>query len=588
MPLPPIIPKLGGGLAGISNSPWANPPVQGRIPSAVGMGPSIPGVGPAPQSVPAAGMMKTLPGTIATPPASPTQGPPQGLASLAPQPTAPPQGLVPPLAPPPQGLPPAAPTMLQPDASGVTPPPGTPQPMAAAPPPASPVIAEASPAPTGRQQGIEQTAPAGATAPAAQTAETPPAEGAYDYEGHDKKGPPDGFFDNPTYSSWLNDQGLISWLPDVNDLQSFFAAAGLADNPKLQDKFRDLSVAMENIRQVMADPSDPDYSKKLGTATNRINNLTDFLAGRGWHFDLNSLIQGGTPPPGTPATPGPTTPGNLGGGVNGPPAGGGLLGPGAGGSAGGGPGTFGQPGGGGQDVNLGSINPDSPIPDWLKTADPATSKAWLDYLGYQQSRDDRQLAIDAYGGLADLYANDPTRKAAYDYLDKGPNYTLDAATVDRMKTQGRTQAGYGLSSLDQSLREAAAQAGVPTGTLSALAASGRTDILNNLLGQNRQLDIQAALQRGQDEQQYMNNLFNAQGTLVGPQASYYGGLAGLISGSPGLAQTGNPLSGLAEYRAYQDYINQGPSKLDRLGAYVGIGGQVLGGLGRLASGVGAM
>lgn len=239
------------------------------------------------------------------------------------------------------------------------------------------------------------------------------------------------------------------------------------------------------------------------------------------------------------------------------------------------------------DVTLGSLDPahmkeglSNEMLDWI-SKNPEAGKAILDWFGGLQSRDDRQTAINSFqGGLGDLLKNDPTRNAMYDFLGQGPHYTYDDATINKMKTAGREQYGAGLSSLDQQLRDTAAARGIPTSDLAGMNVQARSGLLGGLLDSERNVDITAAQQRAKDLNDYFSQLNAGQSSLVGPQAAYYGSLANLIAGTPGLAQTGNPLAGVAQFQLDKDLATQGPTTLDRLGAYAGIAG----GLGSLLGG----
>lgn len=439
------------------------------------------------------------------------------------------------------------------------------------------MLLEEGPVPDGRTQGIAQTAapapapppmmtpeappPATAAPPVATPAPAPaaPAAPTYQYQDSNKAGkfgPPQGFFDDPAYSSWLSDEGLIQWLPNVNDLPAFFADAGLTDNPDMRDHFFALANAVEDLRKIQAEgPDAPDYQKRLNTALDKIQGKTSRLSELGWNFDVNALFEGGVAPAGTPpAQPPSGSPGTVD-----PPAGDG-----------------GTPG----DVDLGEINPDVPIPDWLKnTTDPEIVKAWLDWLGYEQARDDRQVAVDYYGAYGDYLENDPTRASMEAWIGGGPRYTLTPEIIDAIKANSRSMAGSQAASAEQILRERAAGLGQPTGTSSGDLLRARADIYGNLSQQLSQVDIDAARQKTEDEKNYWNTLLGGVQTLGAPMGGYYGGMAGLIAGAPNLAGTGNPYAGMADFLLANEQANAGPGAMhgrDWVGVGAGAAGSALG------------
>jgi hypothetical protein len=235
------------------------------------------------------------------------------------------------------------------------------------------------------------------------------------------------------------------------------------------------------------------------------------------------------------------------------------------------------------DWNLGEVDPNAAKSDWMFSDKPDLAQIQLAWLANQQARSDREAAVNAYGGLEDYLNNDPTRQAMYDFLGEGPHISMDEDTIRRMKGTGREQYADALTSMDQDSRAMAGQAGVPTSDLAGLRARTRGASLRDLLGNERNIDIQGALSKGQDLSNYYGQLNAAQGALVGPMASYYGGLAGLLAGTPGLAQTGNPMAGIPEYRLAYDQANQGPTGMDRMGGYAGMAGGGMQALGPLMS-----
>lgn len=611
LPPRPKPPGAGIGLAGMGGMPAAAPRMGGQ-PLAAGMSPPVPRLGPVATRSPAGAMGTPIGGVPGmTPPGAPpvAGGMDGGMPGYAPQKSPPPVSLgtmagrptgmppVPPTAPAPAA--PLAPTApLQPDASGVTPPPGTPQPPPAAP-PAAPVAPAAAVAPVAPAPRMAEAAPAPApsglaTITAAPTGTGPGAIGGL--RGTPSAIPPIATA-APAGRASGGDKGVVAQglsLPDPGKLvvpgldlgpsgdkkvygegarktekdyqqaaieagfdvfdeagnltalplneggiidPAFLASIGLGNNPGLSAKMSELP---DLFKQYQTASASGNTTAAKQAQAKIIGNLKAAKQG-GLKVDPEALFNFYTsgegaatwaPPPGEP--------------TQNPP---GLE-----------EGTIGE----GGEVDLGNLDLDAAkagLPDqllkWINE-NPEAGKSILDYLGGLQSRDDRQLAIDSLQqGLGTLLAEDPTRAAMYDYLEGGPQYALDPATVEKMKTSGRTMYGEGLAGLDADLRAAAGRAGVPTSNLAALSAQGRQALLSRLLEGERSTDIQAALQNQADRQQYFGNLDRAQASLLGPMAAYQGSLASLIAGAPGLANTGNPLAGLAEFRASQEAMDPG-------------------------------
>lgn len=199
-------------------------------------------------------------------------------------------------------------------------------------------------------------------------------------------------------------------------------------------------------------------------------------------------------------------------------------------------------------IDLGQVDPNAPKENWMFSKDPEMAQVQMQWEGYQEARGDRQAAIDTYQKYLDSLDTDPTRTAAYDFLGNGPNYTFSQDDLDRMKAGNAETYGDTVDSAMSSAREQAAALGVPVTDLTSQMAEARVGAGRSLASADRNMDIEYARQRNADLQQYYQNLLNAQSGLVGAKGSAYGSMAGLISGAPGLASTGNPMSGVAQYR----------------------------------------
>lgn len=211
-------------------------------------------------------------------------------------------------------------------------------------------------------------------------------------------------------------------------------------------------------------------------------------------------------------------------------------------------GTIGEDG----SVNLGTIDLDAAkagLPDqllkWINE-NPESGKAILDWIASLQARDDRQLGIDAYQQYGEHLENDPVRNAMEEWVSGGPRYSMSPEIVDAMKSKDRSLAGRQAAEAERILREQAAGRGQPTGVNAGELLRTRADIFGRMSERLTDTDIKAAQQKAQDEQVYWNELLGGNAALSGPLASYYGSLASLIAGTPGLANTGNPLTGMME------------------------------------------
>lgn len=631
MPIPAILPRpkapgAGVGLAGLGMQPFRPAPMGGQ-PNAATMAPPMPSMaqpaGVVPPNTrspfgPIGGPSATQGGPTPPPgglpgykPGPASQVMPVGLQALSRVPAATPAA--PPVPRPPAPPAPLAPTApLQPDASGVTPPPGTPAPPPPAPPPApapvtgdqtenappreaeiaAPTAGSGTQGPMTLQTALSAPAEMGATAPPprgydAPTTPTPAPEPTTPIGDPSNRtvlpnpAPPpprdDGSFETaaPARKVFVNDDwkagnrgdwgtyfgedGVLKSLPvgadgqiDRTALAQMLSDAGLNENPEFKAKILEIPDLLQKYREAIV-----SGDKQMQTSALKVlNDTLDAAKAHGLPFDIDAFVNTyGTPTTGETPPPNPT------------------------------PGEIGE----GGEVTLPGTSLPKGIPDEiiaLANGDPELAKALFDWLGHQEGRADRQLAIDSLQqGLGGLLANDPTRKAMYDELAKGTQYTLDPATVEKMKTAGRTMYGEGLTGLDANLRAAAAAAGVPTSNLAALSAQGRQSLLSNLLAGERGTDIEAAYRNQADRQQYFQNLDRAQASLLGPMAAYQGSLASLIAGAPGLANTGNPLAGLAEFRASQDAMDPGAmTSRDWLPVGAGLVGSGLGALGTALSG----
>jgi hypothetical protein len=292
--------------------------------------------------------------------------------------------------------------------------------------------------------------------------------------------------------------------------------------------------------------TDTEAVKNLNHATNKIKELVKEINKHGGNLDYASILSGAstwqpeTPPEEGPGDEVPVGEPTL------------VQKPGA-------PGVV-EPGLGGDVTLPGPVDPDSPIPDWIKKASPENQKAYLDWLAYEQSRGDRQTAIDEYGQYGDYLANDPTRTAMQDWISQGPRYSMDPALVDAMKAKNRSFAGNQAAEEARLLREGAARSGQPTSTTGGSLARARAGIFDTMAGRNIDIDVDAARQKAADEAQYWNTLMGGNASLTAPMGSYYGSMAGLIAGTPGLAQTGNPMAGMADYKLAQEQMNAGAMK----------------------------
>ncbi len=401
--------------------------------------------------------------------------------------------------------------------------------------------------------------------PAPPSTTTPPPVG-YDYSSggpNEQKGPPEGFFDNPAYSQYIDPTtGMISSFPmDQAAMNQWIADAGLADNPKVAGWLSGIGKAMAKL-QAAIEQGGSDFANTTAYKTNLkyLNDLVGNLSGHGWNFDVNALV-------------------------------GGLTGGDGGATDGGGGGASAGPGSSlGDALNPGGIDPTTgrpilassnpgafSIPNWMQNMDPALAASMMDWLTGQQKQANQQTAVDYYGGYMDYLNNDPTRGAIGDWLGQGPQYTLSPEVVDAMKASGRSLAGSQAAEAERLTRNNAASLGQPTSTGAGTLLRARADIYGNLAQGNNQIDIEAAKQKAADEERYWNELLGGNAALVGPMGGAYGSMASLITG--GLPNVGNPMQGMADYRLQQQQMDPGAMKArDWLATGAGFGGAALGGL----------
>jgi hypothetical protein len=340
---------------------------------------------------------------------------------------------------------------------------------------------------------------------------------------------PNGWWESEAgqaYSQYLDpSSGMITGLPmNQNDLLAMLAAADLGDNPQASEKFINLQNAMDVIRKAAAQGGTA-YQTALANQIGNINNLTQWLGNRGWNFDVNAMLAGLT-----------TTPG----GEEEVPGADAVM-----------PGEFDIDTGAG---TLPTLNPDYPTPDFLRNGDPAIAEARLEYLRDLQRQANLQMSMDIMRGGFDTLNNDPTRQAMYDFLGQGPHMTYSPEDIGKMKAGARATMGNTLKDADRAIREGAGASGVSGGALASIMGKARLGAGQSLAESERNIDIEASRRAAEDYDRYYGQLSSAQGSLVGPMASYYYNLANIPAGF----QVGaNPLEGVAQYQFQREMMDPG-------------------------------
>ena len=401
-------------------------------------------------------------------------------------------------------------------------------------------------------------ASAGAVDSPSGVAETAPASGQVGAQDNPIKSIPD-HGDTDTWIQWLKDNGFFT---DAQVKKDF-----------------------EQLASNLAKYYNPNATKSDTRVENKIDKNIRQLEKAGIYIDRDALILS------YKDTSGGTGDGGTGGG-----GGDGSGGTGGTGNGGGGDGSPPPPPDSGYDIyDIG--NP----ADWenldiykrLAGGDPDAVKAWeatFEYLKWLESNTNQQLAVDTYAQYADFLKNNPSFQGIDEWIANGPNMTLTPEDIERMKTSGREMYGQGLTSLDQQIRQQAAASGVPTSDLGGIQARARAGLLSGLMGNERSIDLRAAEMDAADEALYYQQMLAGAQTTAAPWAQYYGGLSGLISGTPGLAGTGNPFAGLSDYNLMRQEQQEGLSGYDRsalLGSQAGIGLNLFGQGAGIASGLGA-
>ena len=324
-------------------------------------------------------------------------------------------------------------------------------------------------------------------------------------------------------STWQDESGAITWLPsDPASMEAFLKAQGWYGTDAAR-RFANLTAALGKYQDAVADGNSFAMRKQQEKMEQAAKNLKNT---EGIPINLDELLKNWGQGLGQPGDePDPATPGDS---------------------------TI-----PGEGTDLGEL-PDmryETIPEWMKQMDPENLRAYLDLLNFNLARDDRQLAIDQYKDLFKMYDEDPTRAALYKQLED-PYETLSPEAVQKMKASAAQTYGDANAGITSDIRERAAQLGVNPADLASMELRARSEAGMGLSQMDRDIDLEAARSGATDWERWFNALNGAQQSLLGPYASMYGSLAGLISGTPNLANTGNPMQGVGDYRLQQEMLNE--------------------------------
>lgn len=441
----------------------------------------------------------------------------------------------------------------------------------------APVTAAPTPAPpqTAETQGVNQYVPYDNSKEVAAMVAAVPMKGKARVAAQaERQKPPEGFFAPPApgeartdYSWMVGPSGTLDYFP--TDINKFLNDSKMdVQSPAISNYMRLMKKALDNYPQA----NDPNYSAKAAVYQHQINTFGKVLRANGWNFDINALMghAGQTPPSQAPTPPPPT-----------PPVDPGTITP----PADTGTGT-GADGSGVRDITIPSADPNAPASDfwaadWGNETDVERRKAYLAWLASQQADAMRQQAVDEAGNLVGDYTKSPEYLAQGAIIDRGMVPTYTAADLEKMKTADRETYGNAMSELDRQMRERAAGMGLQSSDLASEMAAGRAAGARDLYAAERNIDLTGAQQAAQDRDNWTRQLMALSSSRQSPLLDLQKSRLGLIAGTPGLIQAGNPYAGIT---GYQD---QGLSSLARLAQYGQLAGTGMSVLGNLGSGLAA-